>query len=52
MATDAGRLGVARRLLAASQSTVAFTGAELWGTDADPRSIVSFDAFEPYLEPV
>jgi nitrile hydratase beta subunit len=32
--------------------TVAFTGTELWGTDADPRSVVSFDAFEPYLEPV
>ena len=32
--------------------TVAFTATELWGPDADPRSLVSFDAFEPYLEPV
>ena len=32
--------------------TVRFTGAELWGPDADPRCEVSFDAFEPYLEPV
>jgi hypothetical protein len=32
--------------------TVRFTAAELWGPDADPRSEVSFDAFEPYLEPV
>jgi len=32
--------------------TVCFTGTELWGPDADPRSRVSFDAFEPYLEPV
>src|SRR4051794_36580574 len=32
--------------------TVRFTGVELWGPDTDPRSEVSFDAFEPYLEPV
>ena len=32
--------------------TVAFTGRELWGTDADPSLTVSIDAFEPYLEAV
>jgi nitrile hydratase subunit beta len=32
--------------------TVRFDATELWGPDADPRSTVSFDAFEPYLEPV
>jgi nitrile hydratase beta subunit len=31
--------------------TVRFTGAELWGPDADPTLTVSIDAFEPYLEP-
>jgi len=31
--------------------TVRFSGAELWGPDGDPRSEVSIDAFEPYLEP-
>lgn len=30
--------------------TVVFHGTELWGPDADPRSRVSIDAFEPYLE--
>ena len=29
--------------------TVRFEGTELWGPDADPRSAVSVDAFEPYL---
>lgn len=32
--------------------TVAFTGIELWGPDADPRLQVTVDAWEPYLEPV
>jgi nitrile hydratase len=32
--------------------TVVFDGPELWGPSADPRSTVSVDAFEPYLEPV
>jgi nitrile hydratase len=31
--------------------TVVFEAAELWGASADPRSSVSVDAFEPYLEP-
>jgi nitrile hydratase subunit beta len=32
--------------------TVAFEAKELWGDAArEPRSIVSIDAFEPYLEP-
>jgi nitrile hydratase len=31
--------------------TVHFTGAELWGPDADPTVVVSIDAWEPYLEP-
>jgi nitrile hydratase subunit beta len=31
---------------------VRFSGTELWGADADPTLQVSFDAFEPYLEPV
>jgi len=31
--------------------TVVFDGSELWGPDADPRSKISIDAFEPYLEP-
>jgi nitrile hydratase len=31
--------------------TVAFSGRELWGDDADPMLTVSIDAFEPYLEP-
>src|SRR3984957_19889168 len=31
--------------------TVVFDAAELWGRDADPPSKISFDAFEPYLEP-
>ena len=31
--------------------TVAFTGRELWGDDADPTLSVSVEAFEPYLEP-
>ncbi|MEM7613870.1 MAG: nitrile hydratase subunit beta [Pseudomonadota bacterium] len=30
--------------------TVAFTGAALWGEDADPNLTVSIDAWEPYLE--
>ena len=30
--------------------TVRFTGAELWGEDADPRLSVSIDAWEPYLD--
>ena len=30
---------------------VVFTGRELWGEDGDPAATVSFDAFEPYLEP-
>ena len=32
-------------------STVRCDGRELWGPDADPRTGVSVDAFEPYLEP-
>jgi nitrile hydratase len=32
--------------------TVAFTGRELWGSDAEPSLTVSIEAFEPYLEPV
>ena len=31
--------------------TIRFTARELWGDDADPRSTVTIDAFEPYLEP-
>ena len=31
--------------------TVRFDGRDLWGPDADPTVSVSFDAFEPYLEP-
>jgi nitrile hydratase len=30
--------------------TVEFTATELFGVDGDPRSVVSVDAFEPYLE--
>lgn len=30
--------------------TVAFTGREVWGEQADPSLSVSIDAFEPYLE--
>jgi nitrile hydratase beta subunit len=30
--------------------TVRFEATELWGPDADPRSAVSVDAFEPYLQ--
>ncbi len=30
--------------------TVAFTGTELWGADADPNLRVQLDLFEPYLE--
>lgn len=30
--------------------TVAFAGDELWGADGDPHSVVSVDAWEPYLE--
>jgi nitrile hydratase len=30
--------------------TVRFTGAELWGDDADPTVVVSIDAWESYLE--
>jgi nitrile hydratase len=30
--------------------TVVFDGPELWGPDADPRSTVSIDAWESYLE--
>ena len=30
--------------------TVRFTGAELWGPDADPTLTVAIDAFEPYLD--
>ncbi len=32
--------------------TVRFTARELWGAEADARSSVTIDAFEPYLEPV
>lgn len=31
--------------------TVAFTGPELWGAEADPSLVVSIDAWESYLEP-
>jgi nitrile hydratase beta subunit len=31
--------------------TVAFSGRELWGADADPTLQVSVDAWEPYLSP-
>lgn len=31
--------------------TVEFSGPELFGSRADPRSVVSIDAFEPYLAP-
>ncbi len=31
--------------------TVRFAGTELWGPQADARTSVSIDAFEPYLEP-
>ncbi len=31
--------------------TVVFDATELWGADADPGHRVSFDAWEPYLEP-
>jgi nitrile hydratase beta subunit len=30
--------------------TVVFDARELWGRSADPRSTVSIDAFEPYLD--
>ena len=32
--------------------SVRFDATELWGPDADASAQVSFDAFEPYLEPV
>jgi nitrile hydratase beta subunit len=32
--------------------TIRFDGRELWGSDAEPGTAVSVDAFEPYLEPV
>lgn len=32
--------------------TVVFAGNELWGGDAQPRTSVSIDAWEPYLEAV
>lgn len=31
--------------------TVEFSGPELWGREADPRSSISIDAWEAYLEP-
>jgi nitrile hydratase len=31
--------------------TVTFDGRELWGSDAEPASQISVDAWEPYLEP-
>ena len=31
--------------------TVVFDGAELWGSDGDPTTKISIEAFEPYLEP-
>jgi nitrile hydratase len=31
--------------------TVRFSGAELWGEEADPTLVVSVDAWESYLEP-
>jgi nitrile hydratase len=31
--------------------TVRFEGRELWGAAADPTVVVSFEAWEPYLEP-
>ena len=31
--------------------TVRFTGAELWGEDADPTLTTSIDAWDSYLEP-
>jgi len=30
--------------------TVAFDGVQLWGTDAEPGTLVSVDAWQPYLE--
>jgi nitrile hydratase subunit beta len=32
--------------------TVAFSGAELWGSDAEPGVVVHLDLFEPYLNAV
>lgn len=32
--------------------TVRFDGRELWGDDAESDTVVSVNAFEPYLEPV
>ena len=32
--------------------TVAFEGRELWGSDTDPRLVVSINAWESYLEPL
>ncbi len=31
--------------------TVAFAGAELWGSSGEPNVVVHLDLFEPYLEP-
>lgn len=31
--------------------TVAFSGDELWGSDSEPNTTVTVDAWEPYLEP-
>jgi nitrile hydratase len=46
--TNAQRLGESPQWL----YTVAFEAKELWGAAArEPKSVVSVDAFEPYLEP-
>jgi nitrile hydratase len=44
--TNARRLGEAPQWL----YTVRFAARELWGPEADARSSVTIDAFEPYLE--
>jgi nitrile hydratase subunit beta len=31
---------------------VAFDARELWGRTSEPSSVVSVDAWEPYLEPL
>ena len=46
--TNAHGLGEAPQWL----YTVAFDGRTLWGHDGDPASIVSIDAFEPYLRAI
>ncbi len=47
---ESDELEIAREMIARAERPVVFTGAELWGPDAEPTTTISVDAWESYLE--